>query len=81
MKPSIVPSEMMTPISDMAVIWLSVLEHEGAIVTLNEYDRLRVDLDGIQDFKQFTPELVAKITLGLSDQIRQILIARRMTKH
>jgi hypothetical protein len=53
------------------------LEARGAIVSLNQRDFVHIDLKPIADFGSTAPETLAHAVLGLRDELRQILIARR----
>jgi hypothetical protein len=67
--------ERLTPASAAALL-LAFLEAH-AIVSLSEGDFVRVDLNPITDFGSTLPETLAHAVLGLRDELRQILIARR----
>lgn len=64
--------------SDAAACFLSWLESRGALVTLNADQTFRVDLDGVSDFGNLSPDVCANVVLSLRDEIRQILLARRV---
>ena len=61
-----------------AALLLSWLEARGALVFLIDGDYVRVNLDPITDFGEMTPEILAHAVLTLRDEMRQILIARRV---
>jgi hypothetical protein len=52
----------------------------GAIFTLNADETFMCDLDPMaeSDLAKFTPEMVAHAVLGLKEEIRSILLSRRI---
>ena len=65
--------------TEAAALLLAWLEARGAIATLSWDDLVHVDLNPVCGFGTMTPDQAAEIAMTFIDEIRQIVIARRVT--
>jgi hypothetical protein len=69
--------EPLTPAS-RAALFLFWLEQRGACITLDAADYFRCDLDPIADMTAHDAECIAAALLTMRDDVRAILLARRI---
>jgi hypothetical protein len=73
------PVQHLTP-REAAILLMEVLENEGAVFTLAEGDYFSCDLNGVRHFRNgHTPESCALAVSELTDEIRELLKARKTT--